>query len=112
MTWYNPDAASHGVCATVMPSSDHTATSTSSAMVPTNLRVRILMTEMRGAGAARLGPGEAADYKVHANSHKTQGFDERGFRAFHAAAGGALVARRRCGADRGHGAGRRCHAAD
>jgi len=31
------------VCATVIPSSDHTTTSTRSAMVPRNLRVRMVM---------------------------------------------------------------------
>jgi cytochrome c oxidase assembly protein subunit 15 len=35
--------------------------------------VRIFMTEMQRAGAACLGPGEAADYKVRASSFKTQG---------------------------------------
>src|SRR5258705_10384429 len=38
--------ASHGVCATVIPINDHTTTSTSKAMVPKNLRVRIVMAKM------------------------------------------------------------------
>src|SRR5258705_3495070 len=43
MAWSSPEFASHGVCATVIPINDHTTTSTSKAMVPKNLRVRIVM---------------------------------------------------------------------
>src|SRR3954464_6128077 len=55
----------------VMPSSDHTTTSTSRAIVPKNLRVRIVMADMSGflgilAGCTR----EGADYKGRANSIK------------------------------------------
>src|SRR5258707_4489789 len=45
----SPELASHGVCATVIPINDHTTTSTSKAMVPRNLRVRIVMAEMCGS---------------------------------------------------------------
>ena len=61
MACSNPESASHGICATVIPISDHTATSNNSAMVPRNLRVRIVMTEMcsslpeRGLRAGRAG---------------------------------------------------------
>src|SRR4051794_32956012 len=94
-----------------MPSSDHTTTSTRSAMVPTNLRVRIVMAEMPRAGAACLGRGEAADYKVRCISYKMP-VDERAFHTFHAAARRPLVARDDRSPDRGHGAGRRRDAAD
>src|SRR5260370_39956734 len=46
MACNSPELASHGVCATVIPINDHTTTSTSKAMVPKNLRVRIVMAEM------------------------------------------------------------------
>src|SRR5258708_36626798 len=59
-----------------MPSSDHTTTSARSAMVPKNLRVRMVMTEMCGShsGGAPCAR-EGADYKVRANSFK-RSFDD------------------------------------
>src|SRR5713101_8327831 len=66
MACNSPEFASHGVCATVIPINDHTTTSNNKAMVPMNLRVRIVMAEMcsllRCAPCAR----EGADYKVPA----------------------------------------------
>ena len=52
-----PELASHGVCASVIPISDHTTTSTSRAMVPKNLRVRMVMAEMCRCSRARLRAG-------------------------------------------------------
>ncbi len=46
MACNNPEFASHGVCAAVIPINDHTTTSNNKAMVPMNLRVRIVMAEM------------------------------------------------------------------
>src|SRR6267378_2255380 len=46
MACNSPELASHGVCATVIPINDHATTSTSKAMVPKNLRVRIVMAKM------------------------------------------------------------------
>src|SRR6185295_9888755 len=52
-----PEAASHGVWAMVMPSSDHTTTSTSRAMVPKSLRVRIVMADMSVSWRVARGKG-------------------------------------------------------
>src|SRR6186713_313021 len=41
----------------VMPSSDHTTTSTRRAMVPKNLRVRIVMADMSGSWRVARGRG-------------------------------------------------------
>ncbi|MEA2859615.1 MAG: heme a synthase, partial [Methylobacteriaceae bacterium] len=46
MACNSPEFASHGVCAAVIPINDHTTTSNNKAMVPMNLRVRIVMAEM------------------------------------------------------------------
>src|SRR5882757_3422581 len=65
MACSSPELASHGVCATVIPINDHITTSTSRAMVPMNLRVRMVMAEMGSflngpfLGGARLARGEA-----------------------------------------------------
>src|SRR6266571_1124631 len=59
MACNSPEVASHGVCATVIPISDHTTTSTSRAMVPKNLRVRIVMAEnVQLASSERLARGK------------------------------------------------------
>src|SRR5258708_13478828 len=106
----SPEFASHGVCATVMPSSDHTTTSARSAMVPKNLRVRMVMTEMCGSHSGRAPCArEGADYKVRANSFK-RSFDDPYFgtprtrNPRH-----PLVARLDRRPDCDHGAGRRRH---
>ena len=71
MACKSPEFASHGVCATVIPISDHTTTSNNNAMVPKNLRVRILMAEMGGSLPVRAPCArEGADYKGRANSIK------------------------------------------
>src|SRR5712671_6738459 len=57
MACNSPEFASHGVCATVIPISDHTTTSTSRAMVPKNLRVRIVMADMSGSWRVARGKG-------------------------------------------------------
>src|SRR5260370_25076322 len=46
MACSSPEFASQGSCAIVIPISDHSTTSTRRAMVPKNLRVRMVMTEM------------------------------------------------------------------
>src|SRR5258707_9515854 len=46
MACNRPEFASHGVCATVIPISDHTTTSASKARVPKNLRVRMVIAGM------------------------------------------------------------------
>src|SRR5882757_6009336 len=112
MACNNPEFASHGVCATVIPISDHTTTSTRSAMVPKNLRVRMVMTEMCSSCGYAPCAREGADYKVRANSFK-HSFDDRHFRTSIATPQRyplvAVFGRR---PDRDHGAGRRRHAAD
>src|SRR3981189_3284064 len=112
MACSSPEFASHGVCATVIPINDHTTTSNSKAMVPMNLRVRMVMPEMcrwlESAPCAR----EGADYKVRANSIK-RSFDDRYSQTIHATdPRRPLVAALDRGADRGDGAGRRRHAPD
>src|SRR5260221_13387188 len=99
MACSSPEFASHGVCATVIPISDQTTTSTSRAMVPKNLRARMVMAKMCGplqvgAPCAR----EGADYKVRANSFK-RSFDDRYFRTT-----GMTDSRRPMVAVRGRGA--------
>src|ERR1700682_1135219 len=106
----SPELASHGVCATVIPINDHTTTSTSKAMVPKNLRVRIVMTEMCSSLWSAPCAREGADYKVRANSFK-RSFDDRYFPTPNAAQPRPpLVAALDRRADRDHGAGRRRHA--
>src|SRR5216683_8204623 len=113
MACSSPEFASHGVCATVIPISDQTTTSTSRAMVPKNLRVRMVMAKMCGplqvgAPCAR----EGADYKGRANSFK-RSFDDRYFRTTGITdPRRQMVAVRDRRADRDHGAGRRRHAPD
>src|SRR6266496_2295767 len=59
MACNSPELASHGVCATVISINDHTTTSTSRAMVPKNLRVRIVMAENVQLGSVtRLARGK------------------------------------------------------
>ena len=71
MACRSPEFASQGVCASVIPISDHTTTSTNSAMVPNSLRVRIVMTEMCNSLQGRAPCArEGADYKGRANSFK------------------------------------------
>src|SRR6266849_7254397 len=111
MACSSPEFASHGVCATVIPISDQTTTSRSRAMVPKNLRVRMVMAKMCGplqvgAPCAR----EGADYKVRANSYK-RSFDDRYFRTTSTPwPHDQMVAAVDRRADRDHGAGRRRHA--
>src|SRR5712671_2834949 len=113
MACSSPEFASHGVCATVIPISDQTTTSRSRAMVPKNLRVRMVMTEMwcplqLGASCAR----EGADYKGRANSFK-RSFDDQYSRTKGITdPRRQMVAARARRADRDHGAGRRRHASD
>jgi hypothetical protein len=66
--------ASHGVCATVIPISDHTTTSIKRAMVPNSLRVRMVMADMCSLKVSCAQEG--ADYKGRANSIK-HGFQAR-----------------------------------
>ena len=49
MACNSPEFASHGVCATVIPINDQTTTRNNNAMVPKNLRVRIVMAGMYGS---------------------------------------------------------------
>src|SRR5258706_12490712 len=110
MACNSPEFASHGVCATVIPISDHTTTSTSRAMVPKNLRVRMVMAEMWcsrqvGAPCAR----EGADYKGYANSFKRSFDDRYSCTTSITDPRCQMVAARGRSADRDHGAGRRCH---
>ena len=74
MACSSPELASHGVCATVIPSNDHTTTSNNKAMVPINLRVRIVMADMCSLKVSCAQEG--ADYKGRANSIK-HGFQAR-----------------------------------
>src|ERR1700737_2013441 len=117
MACIRPELASHGDCAIVIPISDHTTTSASKAMVPKNLRVRIVMADM-GSSQANCAPcaREGADYKGRVNSIKhgsRRGFYDRYFRT-----AGSAKPRRQVVAgvgrrpDRDHGAGRRRDAAD
>src|ERR1700738_2758791 len=113
MACNSPEFASQGVCATVIPISDHTTTSTSKAMVPKNLRVRMVIAGMciRSKAVAPCAR-EGADYKVLANSFK-RSFDDQYFRTTSAPEPrGPLVARDGRAPDRDHGAGRRRHAPD
>src|ERR1700694_1942085 len=102
----SPKFASHGVCATVIPISDHITTSNNNAMVPKSLRVRILMAEICGslpvhAPCAR----EGAEYKVRSNSLK-RSVDDRYFRQSSLTQSPRpRVAGRDCRPDRDHGAG-------
>src|ERR1700730_11024062 len=111
MACSSPEFANHGVCATVIPISDQTTTSTSRAMVPNNLRVRMVMAKMCGpfqfgAPCAR----EGADYKGRANSFK-RSFDDRYFRKTGITdPRRQMVAVRGRRADRDHGAVRWRHA--
>src|SRR5450759_5604218 len=110
MACSRPEPASHGACAIVMPISDHTTTSTRRAMVPKNLRVLMVMTEMCGSLPGAPCAREGADYKGRANSFK-HGFDDRDSRTTRPAnPRHPMVAAFDRHPDRGHGAGRRRHA--
>src|ERR1700682_2905252 len=113
MACSSPEFASHGVCATVIPISDQTTTSTSRAMVPKNLRVRMVMAKMCGAlQVGALCAREGADYKGRANSFK-RSYDDRYSRTTGITdPRRQMVAVRGRRADRDHGAGRRRHAPD
>src|SRR5260370_4873558 len=112
MACNSPEFASHGVCATVIPINDHTTTSNNKAMVPMNLRVRMVMAEMcsslQWAPCAR----EGADYKVRANSFKRSFDDRYSCTASTTRQRHQMVAALDRPADRDHGAGRRRHASD
>src|ERR1700689_3977114 len=92
-----------------MPINDHTTTSSSKTMVPRNLRVRMVMTEMHGslreAPCARGG----ADYKGRANSFKRSFDDRYSSTTGITARRGSVVAALHRRADRDHGAGRGRH---
>jgi hypothetical protein len=70
MACNSPEFASQGSWATVIAVSDHTTTSNNSAMVPKNLRVRIVMRKYAARCQCAPCAQEGADYKVRANSFK------------------------------------------
>src|SRR4051794_21593618 len=94
-----------------MPNNDQTTTSTSRAMVPKNLRVRMVMTQMCISPESRLCAREAADYKGRENSIK-RGVDDGSFRTTCSVARHQMVAVVDRRPDRRDGAGRRRHPAD
>src|SRR5438094_10666696 len=99
----------------VIPNSDHTTTSASKAMVPKNLRVRMVMADMWGSWRVARGKGRTirgAPIQSSAPSGQAKRLYDRFRTADFIFFGRQMVVDRGRRADRGHGAGRRRHAAD